>query len=171
MTTDHQGVDARGTQEPKSVTQREYARLRGISEVQVSKYKSSGRLVLDTDGGVLVAESDRQLAEILDPLRGGDRSKRAGSDRISYLEAKTDEARARAVKATLESELMAAKLVRVDEVEAEVFARARGAQELLMVLPDRLAPLFAAETNAATIHTMMTDELRRVCQAIAEATP
>lgn len=171
MTADYQSLDSKGAEEPKSVSQREYARMRGISEVQVSKYKNSGRLVLDTSGAVIVAASDHLLAEILDPLRGGDRTKRGGSDRISYLEAKTDEARARAVKATLESELMAGELVRVEEVEAEIFARARGAQELLMALPDRLSPLFAAEANPATIHQMMTDELRRVCQAIAEATP
>lgn len=151
-----------------AVSQSEYARRRGISEAMVSKYKSSGRLALDDSGRVLVTESDALLADVLDPLRGGNRTATAGQDKISYLEAKTEEARARAAKAGMEAELMAGSLVRVAEVEAEAFARARGAQELLMALPDRMSPLLAVESDPAKVHVLLTDELRRVCQAIAE---
>lgn len=153
---------------PESLSQRDYAHRRGISEAMVSKYKSSGRLALDANGQVLVLESDALLADVLDPLRGGNRTAPAGQEKISYLAAKTEEARARAAKAGMEAELMAGTLVRVAEVEAEAFARARGAQELLMALPDRLSPLLAVESDPAKVHALLTDELRRVCQAISE---
>mgnify|MGYP000041118051 CR=1 FL=1 len=160
------GVEGQGQSE--AVSQSEYARRRGISEAMVSKYKSSGCLALDSDGRVLVRESDVLLADVLDPLRGGNRNSPAGQDKVSYLAAKTEEARARAAKASMEAELMAGSLVRVAEVEAEAFARARGAQELLMALPDRMSPLLAVESDPAKVHELLTDELRRVCQAIAE---
>lgn len=162
------GVEGQGQSE--AVSQSEYARQRGISEAMVSKYKTSGRLVLDAYGRVLVQESDALLADVLDPLRGGNRNGSAGQDKVSYLAAKTEEARARAAKASMEAELMAGSLVRVAEVEAQVFALARGAQEMLMALPDRMSPLLAVETDPAQVHVLLTDELRRVCQAIAGIT-
>lgn len=153
---------------PLAVPQKEYAQLRGISEAMVSKYKSAGRLVLDNQGFVLIEETDQLLTRTLDPLHGGDRSGKSGvPEKITYLEAKTEEARARATKATLEAEIMSGTLVRTAEVEAEAFARARGAQEVLMAIPDRMAPLLAAESDVAKIHALLSDELRRVCEAIA----
>lgn len=153
---------------PRAVPQKDYAKLRGISEAMVSKYKSGGRLVLDEQGFVLIKETDQLLSRTLDPLHGGDRSgKSSGREKITYLEAKTEEARARATKATLEAEIMSGTLVRTAEVEAEAFARARGAQEVLMAIPDRIAPLLAAESDVGKIHALLSDELRRVCEAIA----
>lgn len=154
------------------VTQTEYAAMRGITQGAVTRYKQRGLLALDAAGLVLVEESDARLDSALDPIHGGDRrSGKTDGNKVSYLEAKTSEAQARAVKATLEAELMAGALVRVDEVEAEAFAQARAAREALMALPDRMSPLLAAETDAAKIHVLLTDELRRVCEQLAGEEP
>lgn len=155
------------------MTQSEYAAYRGVTTGYISHLRKKESLVFTSSGLVDVKATDALLANTLDPLQGGNRHSQHVRtdvpDKLSYMDAKTREANARAVKAEMEAELMARGLVRVDEVEAQAFACARGARDALMAIPDRLAPLIAAETDAARVHALMTAEFILVCQQIAKS--
>lgn len=65
------------------------------------------------------------------------------------------------------------QLVRRDEVRKAAFDKARIARNALLAIPDRLAPLVAAETDPTKVHALLAAELRRVCAELAagEDTP
>lgn len=59
-------------------------------------------------------------------------------------------------------------LVRADDARRAGFEAARQVQEQLLRLPDRLAPLLAAETDPARVHALMSHEIRGALDALAE---
>lgn len=63
-------------------------------------------------------------------------------------------------------ELIAADLVRV-----AAFKAARTARDSLLSMPDRLAPVLAGESDQFKVHAIMSEEIRRVCNDIANAKP
>lgn len=54
-----------------AMTQADFARYRGVSRVNVTKWKSRGLLVFEADGRVAVTESDARLAARPETFRGG----------------------------------------------------------------------------------------------------
>jgi hypothetical protein len=61
----------------------------------------------------------------------------------------------------------AGELVRVDEVRAEASRLALLVRDSLLNLPDRLAPVVAAESDPAAVHRLLDSELRRVLTSLA----
>lgn len=163
----------------------EYARARGISPTQVSRLAKRGRLVLDERSRVIVAASDALREKLRHPTRGGAGgspnaaagqtpvSAGAGQGMPGGLESMSlaEAARAEKIERTrllqLEVAKEAGQLVRCDVVDAETFRRARQAQELLMALRERLAPLLAVEADERAIDRMLDEEFRQVLAVLA----
>lgn len=61
--------------------------------------------------------------------------------------------------AKLEFEKRSGKLVDADDVRAQIFALGRRMRDAMLTLPDRLAPVLAAEVDPATIHQILTREI------------
>jgi hypothetical protein len=137
----------------------------------VTEYKHKGLLVLTDDGLVDVAASEARLADTLDPVRGGDRTgaKKQPAADGRLAQARVEETELRNAKLRLELDKMAGTLVDKEGVKVAGFTLAREAQEKLLAIADRLAPLLAAESDPAKVHAMMSKELRLVAQSIAKA--
>lgn len=73
--------------------------------------------------------------------------------------------------AKLDYEARAAKLLPADTVRVTMFNVARKARDMLMALPDRIAPLVVGNPDPHEVHRLLTDEVRRVCAEIASAKP
>lgn len=178
--------------EPDRVSKAQYARMRGLSDSYVSRLAKQHRLVLDPHGLVLVAPSDVLVRATRHPTRGGDRTGKhtppaelavevaapspAGAIATyastsaatpTLAEAARAEKIERTRKLRLEVAEQAGQLLRRDVVEAETFKRARQAQEALMALKERLAPLLAAESDRHAVDAMLDNEFRHVIALIA----
>lgn len=174
----------------------EYARRKGWSSAYVSKLHAQGRLVLDDRGLVIIANTDVLIDALRHPTRGGDRTGKHAHAAMEAAAAAADDAvtpapagagpvaapapkiasavdlvrheRAERVrKLRIENAEAAGQLVRRDVVEAETFKRARQAQEALMALKDRLAPLLAIEDNEHSIDALLDTEFRHVIATMA----
>lgn len=172
------------------VLQKDFAALRGISPAMVAKLKSRGRLVMNDAGDrVLVAESIERIERTRDPGRGGDRAEKGpalsplstavGSvlgregvppgtqGDLSYNVQAAREKLASAQLRELELAEKAGRLVPASQVEALVFDQARLAREALMSIPDRVATILAAESDAAVVHAKLSAECRKVCEMLS----
>lgn len=143
----------------------QYAKHLGCSPQMITKHDKAGRLIFNDDGLVDVRRSDALIVTTLDS-RGGNHASGGGS-KVSYLEAKTKEANARATKAEIEAAEMAGLLARIDDIEKTAFDLARRAQEQILSIPDRLAASLANETDAVKIHDLLTRELTRITQELS----
>lgn len=92
-------------------------------------------------------------------------------DTPAYRNAATRERVAKARLAELDLAEKAGNLVRRAEVEAAVFSLARQAQDALDAIADRLSTQLAAESDPARVHKLLSDDVRRVMQQIADARP
>ncbi|MBS0183603.1 MAG: hypothetical protein JSS39_14510 [Nitrospira sp.] len=86
----------------------------------------------------------------------------------SFSEAQTRERHFKAKLAELEFLERSGSLVSVEKVEAEAFRIGRQVRDALLNLPDRLAGVFAAETDQRKIHDSLTKEIRQALEALAE---
>lgn len=165
------------------VTQAEYAKHRGCSAVAVHKAVKAGRISL-IDGKIDPAVADvqwqrntrarsRNVGGALPPLGGG-----AGASvpqitlpRESYDEARRRQAIADAGLAELRLAEQSADLLRAATVHAMVAKLAAGLREGLLQIPPRLAPVLAAESDAAIIQDTLAAALRQVLEQVATEAP
>lgn len=73
--------------------------------------------------------------------------------------------------AKLDYEEKSGKLLPADAVRVAMFNAARKARDMLMALPDRIAPLVVGNPDQHEVHRLLTDEVRRVCAEIAAVKP
>ena len=173
-----------------TMTVTEYAAHRGVSQPMISKLKSAGRLVLDSNGRILVRATDAILGKDMHPTKGGRAGSRAASEPIAPAAPPSDQrepklegdelslanaARLEKVQKVrllhMEIEEKAGNLVSRSDVERTAFDLARRGQEALMGIADRLSPQLAAESDPHRVHVLLSDELRRVCELIASLEP
>lgn len=107
-----------------ATTKSSYSRKLGIRPQSVIKAVNAGRVIVNADGTVDEAASDKQLGTLAD--------------------AKRREALARAEVAEAKARVLLAKLVDKAAVATEVAALARAERDALMLLPARDAPAMAA---------------------------
>lgn len=175
------------------VSQAEYAAHRGISRQAVHKAVKAGRIQL-VDGKVDVEAADRAWNANTDQSApsnsvtgnpAGAAARRAGAVPPPTLPAGSGSgggaapqgptyATSRAVReaymarlARLEYEEKAGELVRADEVRVQVFNAIRKARDLLLAMPDRVAPQVApSQSEIHTVHTVLTGEVERVLEEL-----
>jgi hypothetical protein len=175
------------------ISQREYARRRGISHAAVQRALASGRI--STVGGKIDPDvADREWRENTDPskprnrMTGRPRHRRASGQAetpmglgetpdgpgqngtaAGYAKARAARELYQAQLAKLELDRQRGILVRADEVKLGAFSMARKSRDQLMALPDRVAGLLAAVQDPAEVHRILEDEVERICQEVADA--
>jgi hypothetical protein len=159
---------------PAYMSAAEYAAHRGCSDSFIRRLRRQGKLVCD-GSRIHVAESDRMLANITDPVRGGDRTGApgAGGGRASAAdevqEAIRRERMARAQMAELELGEAAKELIRADRVRRAVFTLARNALNQLQGMRGRLRDRLAATSDPREIERLLEEEIVGIAGRMREA--
>lgn len=180
---------------PKSL--RTYAKARGISHEAVRQAIKAGRLVKSivmVKGEPKIADealADKEWAANTDQskprnrITGDPKHRRASKDEPmkpmandtggespskgpSYAQSRAIREAYMAKLAKLEFDEKSGKLVGADEARIAIFNTARTARDMLMAVPDRVAPLVVGQTDAHEIHRILTDEVRRICVEMAK---
>lgn len=94
-----------------------------------------------------------------------------GAEITSFQLARALREKFAALNERLEYETAKGLVIPRDVVERGVFGMARAAQEALRSIPDRLAPILAAEADPHECHRLLDAEIRIVIQQIADARP
>jgi hypothetical protein len=179
-----------GQPKRKLISQREYARRRGISHVAVQRAVNSGR-ISTVDGKIDPDLADREWRENTDQSKP--RNRITGSPKHTRVAGEPPEpmdfggvdsgngtasgyAKARAARelyqaqlAKIELDRQRGVLVRADEVRLGAFNMARKARDQLIALPERLAAILAATQDPAEVQRILEEEIERICQEIADA--
>lgn len=178
------------------MTQRAYARHRGVSQPAVNKAIKSGRIKL-VEGKIDAEQADKEWAA---NTNGGGKLKQAAisggaqidtggapagntgprttqdpaigwaeevQNAVSYAESRAVHEGYRARIAKLELDVKTGKLIESDAVRVKWFNLTRRARDILLGLPDRLSPVLAGEINQFEIHRILLEELRRVCDDLS----
>jgi hypothetical protein len=174
----------------KLISQREYARRRGISHVAVQRAVNSGR-ISTINGKIDPDLADREWRENTDQSKP--RNRITGSPKHARVAGEPSEpmdfggadggngtasgyAKARAARelyqaqlAKIELDRQRGVLVRADEVRLGAFNMARKARDQLIALPERLAAILAASQDPAEVQRILEEEIERICEEIADA--
>ena len=165
----------------------QYAQDRKVEYTQLSKWAGQGRFTSDAlrkDGRKWVVadaqELDRQVAAAKAPDRGG----RGGAPVIDEA-LKRQQAQAAAIPSFAQSrayrEAFAAKLTKLefDQKSAKLVDKAElkmklaklhmAVRDALRTIPDRVAPIVAAETDQAKIHAMLLKEIGQALEGLSGA--
>jgi hypothetical protein len=151
------------------ISQRAYARRRGVTHRAIQKAIASGRIVVDELGRIDPELADLHWDANSRPTTGQDVCD--GTAPKNYAHARAVREHFRAELARLEYEKRAGKLVDADGVKAAAFNEARHARDQLLALPDRLAPVLAGLDDAGEIHRVLTAEIRLALVELSRHTP
>jgi len=162
------------------MSQRAYARYRGVTLGAVQKALKSGRVHL-VDGLVDSEMADREWKRNTEPLQqqrgvtgGADPKPYAQTVRSPMNEGGTGSlAQTQAVHmgykarmAKLQYEERLGKLVPVEEVRRVYFAAARNVRDGLMTIPGRLSGVLVGRTDQTEIELLIEKEIRETCSAL-----
>lgn len=170
------------------MTAREYAAHRDVSISYVHRMRRKGHVVCDGKGRILVAETDRRLDSVLDPVRGGKGGgvaaravpPNAGSEAgdlpaeklpatVSVHEAVRRERLARAQLAELELGEKAGQLTRVDHVNRAVYTLVRQAVNRMQTMSGRLRAQLAGEADPYKVGEILDTEVAAICAEMRDS--
>lgn len=150
------------------VSIREYARHRGVSHTAVQKAIRQGRIRTTATGKIDVERADQEWKRNSAPPQ------RLAREPVSPPASGVTYAQSRAVResylarlAKIEFEKRSSKLIPRDEVTVAAFTIARTVRDNLLNIPDRLAALLAGETDAARVHDLLTEEIRKALNELS----
>ena len=183
---------ARGAKK-ELISQREYARRRGVTHVAVQRAVKAGR-ISTVNGKIDPALADQQWQENTDqskprnlitgnpkqakqPGEPSEPMDMGGADEViggpstatGYAKARAARELYQAQLAKLELDRRRGALVPADEVRLGAFNMARKARDQLIALPERLAAVLAATEKPAEVQRILEEEIERICQEIADA--
>jgi len=175
------------------ISQREYARRRGVSHVSVQRAIKAGR-ISTVDGKIDPVLADEQWRRNTDQskprnrITGNPKQTRTPGEPSEPMDmggaegaiggpsTATGYARARAARelyqaqlAKLELDRRRGALVSADEVRLGAFNMARKARDQLIALPERLATVLAAIQEPPEVQRILEEEIERRCQESADA--
>lgn len=159
--------------------------LPGGTHVAVLKAIKAGRIEQAPDGGIDPAEADRAWTANTDAGRRHAKAEAPESKAPAVRTPSPDTnpvapggpsyAQSRAIReayaarlAKLDYEERSGALVRTDRVEVGWFNALRVVRDRILNLPDRLAPLLAAESDERRVREMLVVELRTVLADVAD---
>ena len=159
------------------ISQADYAKRRGCSQVAVHKAVKAGRITL-IEGKIDPAVADvqwqantraRVSASAPPPAapaapRTGDDGDEAPSD---YWASRARREKAEAQTAELKLAELQGQLVRADTIRAAHAKRLAGLREALLQIPARLSAVLAAEPDQAKCHDALQRELHAVLASVA----
>lgn len=162
----------------------QYAKDRGVEYTQLSKWAGQGRFSSDAlrkeKRSWVVAdpqELDRQVAAAKAPDRGG----RGGAPAIDQALVQQQNqaaaipsfAQSRAIREAyaarltrLEFDQRSGKLVDKAELKMRLAKLHMSVRDALRTIPDRVAPIVAAETDQAKIHAMLLKEIGQALEGL-----
>ncbi|QQR68399.1 MAG: hypothetical protein IPI58_05955 [Alphaproteobacteria bacterium] len=160
-----------------------YARHRGVSHVAVLKAIKAGRIAKDADGTIDPVKADAAWGRNTSPAQ----RRKPAKENTGKIERPADAhapivggpsyAQSRAIKeaynarlAKLEYEEKSGALVRTDAVKVAWFNTLRVLRDRALNLPDRLAPLLAAETDPRRVRDLLDAQLRQILTDAADDT-
>ncbi len=153
---------------------RGYAGHRGVALSAVQKAISSGRVSTLPDGRI-----DSELADVewernttrYAPAvtRRGQEDEGEAFGASQYTKARTVREHYQARLAKIEYEERVAKLVPKDEVQVAAFNKFRQFRDHMLNIPDRVAAMVAAETEAAKCYEILATEIRRALNEFADS--
>lgn len=181
------GVDG----EPRTITQAEYARVRGVSRQAIWQAIRTGRLTAREDGRIELSKADAELLDNTDfsqvrLFAGEPRTAARAPIEPPRTAAPPKPARARGPARTFnaartEREEFQAQIARMDLderrgllVEAAAVRRvqlgiARAARNLLLSLPSRIADKLAAISDPDECRRVLLEEIRAICEEVDAA--
>jgi hypothetical protein len=164
-----------------------YAQDRGVEYTQLSKWAGQGRFSADAlrkEGRKWIVadaqELDRQVAAAKAPDRGG----RGGAPAIDQALVQQQNqaaaipsfAQSRAIREAyaarltrLEFDQRSGKLVDKAELKMRLARLHMSVRDALRTIPDRVAPIVAAETDQAKIHAMLLKEIGQALEGLSGA--
>ena len=162
------------------ISQAEYAKRRGCSQVAVHKAIKAGRITL-IEGKIDPAVADVQWqantrARATTRPAHGEGATAAGAPRVpesgnddgdGYWQSRARREKAEADTAELKLAELRGDLVRADAIRAVHAKRLAGLREALLQLPARLSPVLAAEADQARCHDALQRELHAVLASVA----
>jgi hypothetical protein len=163
-----------------------YARHRGVSHVAVLKAIKAGRIEKEADGTIDPAKADaawarntnqaqqRKATKPSEPLRNEVEAEAPVGPPIvnsgpSFAQSRAIKEAYNARLAKLSYEEKSGALVRTDNVKVAWFNTLRVLRDRTLNLPDRLAPILAAETDPKAVREMLEEELRLILNDAADA--
>ena len=162
------------------MTKSEYAKHRGVSKSAVTKMVRLDRILLTDDGLVDQEISDLLLDQFSEsPLQNPKPAPKPHAndlrndfiDRMStaetYAESRALLTKYKAELARLEIEETQGKLLDRSSVESTAFDTARRVRDSILNIPDRIAPVLAAETDQLEIRKILSDELRKSLEELS----
>jgi hypothetical protein len=163
---------------PGFMTMAEYSRHRKVNRSHITRLAQRGILVM-RGKLVDVAASDAVLDDRpvdVEPQQSTPPPRfRPATDSLggqsgaSFAQARTVEMVFRAKLRKLEYELRQAKVIEAEVVRKSMADGGRTIRDGILGLPDRLATVLAAESDAAKIHVTLKTELSRELEALADA--
>ena len=152
---------------------RAYARHRGVVHSAVQKAVETGRIPRLPDGRIDSEVADREWQANTEARPTG-ASKRRSDDDDAFGAAQYSKARAvrehyQARLSKLEYEEKVASLISKDEVKIATFNKLRLFRDGMLNIPDRIAAMLAAETEAAKCYEILATEIRKALNEFSDA--
>ncbi|MCC6366839.1 MAG: hypothetical protein IT165_25235 [Bryobacterales bacterium] len=158
------------------MSQRAYARHRGVAINAVQAAIQSGRISTSPDGQIDSDVADKEWARNTRQQAPPTGARRTQSDDETEVFGASQYNKARAVRehyqarlAKLEYEEKTGKLVPADEVKIAAFNLFRRYRDHMLNIADRVAAILAAETEAAKCYEILSTEIRKALNEFADA--
>jgi len=172
-------------------TQIQLAALMGCHKSTVSKWKAAGKLegLLREDGLINLTQAVKKIPERISPIQQASINSRWGKDNlkeqpsadapseaevkeaaeaagidvtVSISEAQRLKTVYEAALKKLEFEQSKGNYIEAAEICKAAFEAARQARDQFLAIPDRCAPLLAAETETFEVRKLLTEEINHV---------
>ena len=157
------------------LSQRAYARQRGVALSAVQKAIDTGRISTLPDGRIDSEQADveweQNTTQHAPPVakRGQDEDDVSIFGASQYTKARAVREHYQARLAKIEYEVRVGKLVPKDEVQVAAFNKFRQFRDHMLNIPDRVAAVVAAETEAAKCYEVLATEVRRALNEFADS--
>jgi hypothetical protein len=180
---------------PRLISQAEFARLIGVARQSVNKAIKTGR-ISTSDGKIDPEIASKQWAKNTDPSApngimagdlfphmkpakivkkksratskpGADHNGDAPAGTATYIAHRARREAAAAETAELNLRKLRGELVVAEEVRQAAFIHARRCRDLLLALPERLAPTLAAITDPDELLHHLEGEIEIICRELA----
>ena len=159
------------------LSQRAYARHRGVNLSAVQKAIQSGRISTLEDGRIDsdVADEEWQRNTMARPpampqrRRPEEDDEQGGFGPSQYTKARAVREHYEARLAKIRYEQQIGRLVNRDEVQVAAFNKFRTFRDQVLNIPDRVAAVLAAENDPAKVHEILSTEIRKALNDFADA--
>jgi hypothetical protein len=152
---------------------RGYARHRGVGLSTVQKAISSGRITPMTDGRIDSDQADREWATNTEARPVGSRRPPRDEDdafgAAQYTKARAVREHYQARLSKLEYEEKVGSLISKGEVQIAMFNHFRQYRDGMLNIPDRIAAMLAAESEAAKCYEILATEIRKALNEFSDS--